>query len=273
MTVSPLSPSLDLTHERALLQKLCTQAGDCGLKYFRSKPEKITKPDGSPVSVADLEIDDLLRTGVSDAFPEDGWLSEETADDRERLTKSRVWIADPIDGTRAFLEGWDEWSISIALTVDKTPVLAVVYAPATGEWFQAELQKGASCNGNIISCTPHPHIEGATIYGPRSLPNPDKWPTPWPPVKMQWANSIAYRMARVASGHVDAAVSITPKSEWDLVAAHLIVSEAGGHAATHLNEPLTYNNADTRVSGIVAAGPNLFKPLINRTQQLRTPSG
>jgi len=258
----------DIKYDREILRSAVAQAGAKALSYFGKSPKTEEKRDGTEVSEADHAANDCLHDILMRARPDYGWLSEETTDDLARLDKKRLWIIDPIDGTRAFLEHKPEWAVSAALVVDGTPRFGIVFNPAKDEWYEAARNGGATLNDHPISVSTQEKLEDAEFVGSRHLLRRDIWPTPWPEVKTRWANSIAYRLALVASAQADATLTHTPKFEWDMAAAALIVEEAGGKVSTFKGEPLTFNNEIPRFPDILAAGARLYKILLNQTSNI-----
>lgn len=226
--------------ERDLLAAAVRAAGELALKTFRGPVRQWVKGKSSPVSEADIAVDALLRERLGDAFPAHGWLSEETEDDPRRLAADAVWIIDPIDGTRAYLDGRDDWVVSVALASGGRPRLAAVFAPATDEFFFAVDGEGATCNGVPIRVGPGVGLDGAKLVGPKrfigSLAELHPSLVPLPRI-----GSLALRLARIAHGQVDIAIVSGNSHDWDLAAADLLVHEAGG-ALTDINgERLRYN--------------------------------
>jgi myo-inositol-1(or 4)-monophosphatase len=190
------------------------------------------------------------------ARPDYGWLSEESLDDPARLGAHRVFVVDPIDGTVAFMKGRPHFTICAALIEDMRPIAGVVFNPATDECFTARLGGGAFLNGATI------HVgHGGKIAGCRLLGNSHIF-VDWPPVHVENFSSIAYRVVLVAAGRFDAMVSLTSKRDWDLAAADIILTEAGGTLVDADNHPLSYNHASALQGATIAAGPELIQPLL-----------
>ena len=188
------------------------------------------------------------------------------ADDPARLDAERVWIVDPIDGTRTFLAGEPRWTVAVALVENGRAVLGAVFAPAQSEFYFARGGGGASVNGVPIQISAQDVIEGSrVITAPRMLKS-DRWPEPWPAVQPIWVQSMTYRLAMIASGQADATLALSAQSEWDLAAAILLVEEAGGRATDAAGRPLRFNQANPRINGLVAAGPGLHELLVARTR-------
>jgi len=249
--------------EAAAIEAAVREAGEIALRAFRSRTRSWSKHDGTPVSDADLAVDEFLKARLSGAYPEYGWLSEETADTAERLTRERLWVVDPIDGTSAFLSGGDGWCICVALV--ERPVAAGVYKPLTGEYFTAEAGRGATLDGRPIRASRRTRLEGASIVVKPRVLTLDFWRKPWPGVKTAMTASIALRLCRVGAGEEDATFGIGPKSDWDLAAGDLIVHEAGGRMSDLEGRRMLYNRPETRQNGFVAAGSGLFDELVEQT--------
>lgn len=263
---SPPLPTL--AEDDALLRRAVRDAGELALTYFRQQITVNTKPDGSEVSEADLAVNAALKRDLLTPRPTYGWLSEECEDDRERLKARRVWIVDPIDGTRAFLRYLPEWTISAALVEDGVPVLGVVFNPAKQEFFHTISGQGATLNGERIHVSTQSTIAGSRVIASGGLFKKRIWKDPWPDVETEWVNSVAYRIALVACGRADATISLTGKSEWDIAAAQLILEEAGGVITDHHGGPLAYNLANPRFTSVIAAPPKLHDALIERTGRI-----
>jgi myo-inositol-1(or 4)-monophosphatase len=257
-------PGDGLAADFALLEDAVRQAGAIAMSYFRRPIARDLKSDGSEVSEADLAVDCFLKETLGGARPGYGWLSEESVDDRIRLRAERVWIVDPIDGTRAFLKGADEWAVSVALAERGEVVLSAVYNPASGEFFSARKGAGAILNGQPIKASGAERLEGARMAGSESLFRKSIWERPWPPMNAVWVYSIAYRICLAAMGRFDGAVSISNLNEWDVAAAVLVMREAGGIITLAAGKPITFNRERPRIAGIIAAGPGLHPLLEER---------
>jgi myo-inositol-1(or 4)-monophosphatase len=261
-------PAPTLEEDYALLKKGTREAGQLALTYFRKPITVKRKIDGSEVSEADLAVDVALKLSLHVPRPDYGWLSEEREDDSERLKFSRVWMVDPIDGTNAFLRHLPEWTVSAALVENGVPVLGAVYNPATGEFFHAMRGKGAFLNDEPIAASGKSTLEGALLIASGGLFKKKIWKEPWPEVKSKWVNSVAYRLALVASGSADATISLSNKSEWDLAAASVLVEEAGGIVTDHRGGAHQYNRPSPRFPSLVASGKALHPLLIERTSRV-----
>ncbi len=211
----------------------------------------------SPVSEADIAVNDLLRERLTKLVPDAGWVSEETETDQAARMARMAWIVDPIDGTRAFIAGRPDWTISVALVEGGRPTLAALYAPVTEQMFLAGHGAGATLNGAAMCASHGDTLTGATIAGPKRyldrLERLDPSILPQPKV-----HSLALRLTRVGAGTLDVAFSSGGSHDWDLAAADLLVHEAGGLLTDFAGRPLRFNRADG-VDGahgaLIAAGP------------------
>ncbi len=254
----------DRSHDYDLLRDTAQEAAKLALSYWGRSIDKGRKADGSEVTEADYAVDALLASRLRAARPDYGWLSEESAEHEKRLDARRVWVIDPIDGTRAFIQGRDDWTVALALVEDGAPVLAAVINPVRGETFEARAGAGSFLNERRIFASERSTLAGARLVVPESLLKPSRWRRPWPAVTPVWANSILYRMALVACAEADASFALKPKWEWDIAAGALLVSEAGGIVTDPLGTPLTFNSAEAKVCGFLAAGPKLHQILAER---------
>ena len=237
----PLSP-LDLGDLGAKVAGLIREAGDIALDFAREGARKWTKGDASIVTEADIKVDSFLREKLLALNPTIGWLSEETADTPERLGFDRVWIVDPIDGTRAFVEGVPVWVISIALVEHGRPVYGIVFNPTRDELYEAYVGKGATLNGAPIRARAPVPLDGAEVVGPRAVMD-DLDGSGVRLARASWVYALAYRLVSVAAGHVDAAIASTRAKDWDIAAADLIMHEAGATLVEIDGELPLYNQA------------------------------
>lgn len=229
------------------------EAGALALGKFRAPLKSWNKDNDSPVSEADIAVNEFLQERLRNASGDIGWLSEETEDDPERLRANRVWIVDPIDGTRAYIGGLQDWSISAALVENGRPIVAALFAPATDEFFAAVAGRGATRNGARIAPTDG-DIENANIAGPPGYLRRLGAVAP-PFIALPKIHSLALRFARVAHGGIDVAFASSNSHDWDLAAADLLVHEAGGALTTFGGQPLTYNRPEPIHPPLAAAGP------------------
>jgi myo-inositol-1(or 4)-monophosphatase len=242
-----------MLRDAALLKQTVLEAGALALSLFRTELKEWTKGASSPVSEADIAVNDLLETRLRSATPHYGWLSEESADDESRMAKRRVWIVDPIDGTRGYLAGREDWCVSVALIEGASPVLGAVFAPATDEFFFAARGQGASRNDVPVHATAGRQIEFSRVAGPKPLVERLKRSTK-EIVLHPRIGSLALRLCRVAQGSLDAAFAGGQSRDWDLAAANLIVEEANGSMTALSGDALLYNRREVAHGVLVAAG-------------------
>ena len=248
-------PETDLS----LLQEAARRSGDIACRYFNRAPAVTHKPEGAgPVTEADLAVNQMLAEVLRKARPDYGWLSEETEDGSERLDTRHQFIVDPIDGTRAFINGSKDWAHSLAVVESGSPVAAVVYLPMHDAMFHATRGGGAFLNDAPISVSTAP-AEGATVLCAKPNFDPAFWKdgTP-PPMNRAFRSSLAYRLCLVAEGRFDGMLTLRPSWEWDIAAGALIVSEAGGIVTDQGGNPLHFNNPRPMVPGVLA-GPRAIQ--------------
>jgi myo-inositol-1(or 4)-monophosphatase len=243
------------------LREAVAEAGKLALSKFRNNVRTWNKENASPVTEADLAVDNFLRERLTGIDPAIGWLSEETVDAPERLMKDRLWIVDPIDGTRSFVAGREDWAICAALVERGRPVAAVVELPATGESFAAIKGGGATKNGQKISASTAADAGTASIVRPAKLNAAvDALGNR---LEVPRIHSIAVRLSRVAAGEIDAALAAANANDWDLAAADLLVHEAGGKMTDAQGRTPVYN-LETHIHGaLIAAGSALHPKLIS----------
>ncbi|CAN5430720.1 3'(2'),5'-bisphosphate nucleotidase CysQ [soil metagenome] len=251
-----------------LIRSAALAAGALALSERERGVKTWAKEGGSPVTSADIAVDNLLKDRLLSARPDYGWLSEETADDAERLTKSRIFIVDPIDGTVAFMKGKPWWCVPIAVIENGRPVVAVIHAPQLNETFEATLGGGARLNGKPITASDTDTLEDASMLADAVLIQSPRWAEPWPPMRLEKRNAIAYRMALVAAGAFDAAVAISPKWDWDIAAGDLIAHEAGAKVTDHHGGGWVFNRPDPRQYSLVCSAPALHPLILERTRPI-----
>ena len=236
------------------LKTAAIKAGEIALSYFDKNYKKWDKEAGAgPVTEADLEVDNFLKTFLLNCEPTYGWLSEETEDSSSRLTKSKVFIVDPIDGTRSFIAGDKTWAHSLAVAENGIPVAAVVYLPKMDLLYTAEIGKGAFLNGTKICVAKNSDLKDAEILAKKCVLKESIWKNGSIPFcKQIFVPSLAYRLALVAEGRFDAMVALGRSWEWDICAGHLLVSEAGGSVTTSLGSQIQYNSKTASSRGILA---------------------
>ena len=250
-----------LARDVALLTDTVREAGALALSLFRTELKNWTKGASSPVSEADIAVNDLIETRLRRATPDYGWLSEESADDEQRLDKQRIWIVDPIDGTRGYLAGREDWCVSVALVENTSPVLAAVFAPASDEFFFAARGQGAARNDAAVHATAGTEMDFSRVAGPKPLVerlnrSSDEI-TLHPRI-----GSLALRLCRVAEGRLDAAFAGGQSRDWDLAAANLIVQEANGNMTALSGDRILYNRREVTHGVLVAAGRDRHASII-----------
>jgi myo-inositol-1(or 4)-monophosphatase len=243
----------EVTRDAALLAEAVREAGALALSLFRTELKNWTKGASSPVSEADIAVNDLIAGRLRSATPDYGWLSEESADDEGRLGKRQVWIVDPIDGTRAYLAGREDWCVSVALVEDTRPLLAAVFAPASDEFFFAERGQGALLNGAPVHATSGTDLDFSRVAGPKPLIERLKRSAEEISLHPR-IGSLALRLCRVAQGRLDAAFAGGQSRDWDLAAANLIVQEADGNMTALSGDDILYNRPEVTHGVLVAAG-------------------
>lgn len=246
-----------------LLLQAAEKAGDLATGFFRGKNEVWHKANhAGPVSEADLAVDQMLRESLTDARPDYGWLSEETEDSDKRQNTDRVFIVDPIDGTRSFIEGHDTWAHSLAIADKGQVIAAVVFLPALGKLYAATPGQGATLNGEAITVAATGKLSGSNILAARPMMEPSLWPGGVPEVKRHHRPSLAYRQCLVAEGRFDAMLTLRPSWEWDIAAGSLILAEAGATVTDRKGAALCFNNPHPQTDGVVAAGEAVHHDLM-----------
>jgi myo-inositol-1(or 4)-monophosphatase len=249
----------------ALLEAAARAAGEIALGYAGQPGEVREKPGGhGPVSEADLAVNRMLHARLTAARPDYGWLSEESEDRPARLGARRVFIVDPIDGTRAFIAGQPTWTHSLAVAEAGRVVAGVVHAPMLGLTWAAAAGGGARLNGAPIAASRRDEPDGARLLAAGGQLDPARWPGGVPRFHRGFRPSIALRLCLVADGEADAMLTFRETWEWDVAAGHLIVHEAGGTVSDGRGEAIGYNLPHPALPGIIAAGPALHAALLAR---------
>ena len=252
-------PAAD-TDDLALLNRVAPKAGEIAMHYFGFDPKYWHKDgDQGPVSEADLEIDQFLKTELQRARPDYGWLSEETDEDLSRMEKKRIFIVDPIDGTRSFLAREENFAIAMAVVEDGEVIASVVDMPAKRQRYTAAKGQGAAKNGKPISPSKKSKLKSARILAAGPQLQTKLWPKGIPPVERHFRSSIAYRLCLVAEGRFDGMLTMRPTWEWDCSAGHLICEEAGVLVRDMNGQPHRYNSEGAQMNGVIAAPPKLHK--------------
>ena len=239
-----------------LLIDAAQMAGRVATSFVGATAQRWDKPGGAgPVTEADLAVNDLLHSVLRLARPDYGWLSEESDDTTSRLSDEYVFIIDPIDGTRSFVEGSSTWAHSLAIARHGMVTAAVVYLPLRDKLYAAGLNEGATLNGRPISTSAITDLSNATVLATKPSMIAKHWiSNNEPTFKRSHRPSLAYRLGLVAQGRFDAMITLRPSWEWDIAAGALIVTEAGGTCSDQKGLPLRFNNPDPRLNGVVAGG-------------------
>jgi myo-inositol-1(or 4)-monophosphatase len=239
-------------------------AGEVILDCDRSTCRSWDKSVDNPVTEADLAADELLRARLAAVAPECGWLSEETVDAPDRFGSACVWVVDPLDGTREFIEGLDEFAVSVALVGVGSPLLGVVHNPATRETIAGIVGQGVAYNGSergaVSECT---EATDARVLVSNTEIKSGMWSPYEDVLDLRPLGSAAYKLGRVAAGFADAYVSLKPKHEWDVCAGAALVLATGGRVTDLRGHELRFNRADVKIRGIVSANPALHASLMD----------
>jgi myo-inositol-1(or 4)-monophosphatase len=251
---------MDFTEPLSRIEKALLAATEALKAFTPGKIASALKDGGDPVTEADVLLDKLLK----DILLQDGegWLSEETKDDQSRLDKDRVWIVDPIDGTREFIQGIPEWCISVAYIVNGRPEVAGICSPTAGQTFLGTRNTGITLNGKPVGVTQKQDLVGATVLASRSEVKRGEWKRfengQFEIIPM---GSVAYKMARVAAGLDDATFTLVPKNEWDVAAGWLLIEAAGGKVFDKNAKIRRFNQRDPLLPGLLAANPAILSLL------------
>ncbi len=258
-----------MDNELEVARNAARAAGQVLLRYYGTNYKVAEKSVDNPVTAADLEANDTLKDAILGAFPDDGWLSEETADSDDRLKKKRVWIIDPLDGTKEFIGSIPEFVVCVALVEDGHPRIAVEYNPVRDELFAARKGGGATLNGQPIHVSTQVDLRHAHVLASRSEEARGEWDPYQSLMKVELTGSVAYKFALVAAGRHDATFTLTPKNEWDVCAGALLVAEAGGMVTQPDGRAIRFNNRDTLLPGLVASNGVLHRSILNTIRATR----
>ncbi len=237
---------------------IAREGGQLALAKFRTDVEKWEKSPNNFVCEVDLAVNELLHERLTALLPDAGWLSEETVDNERRLAQQRLWVVDPIDGTRDYLRGREGWAVSVALVDRARPVIAVLDAPARGEHWTAVAGQGAWRDGRVLKASGATELAGARTPAD-ALPRPDR-----DMVTVFKPNSIALRIAMVAADEADLLATIRWGNEWDIAAATLIACEAGAVVSDALGKPLRFNTPRGQAFGVLATAPAIHDAAVMR---------
>jgi myo-inositol-1(or 4)-monophosphatase len=250
----------------ALLIRAARHAGDVARACLAEPLEVRDKGDGAgPVTRADLAVDAALAALLREARPGYGWLSEESPEEAARLAAQRVFIVDPIDGTRSLIAGETTWAHSLAITDGSGRALAgVVYLPLMDRLYAAAEGAGATLNGAPIAVTRRAEVAGGSILATKPVFEPRHWPGGLPEMTRAHRPSLAYRLSLVAEGRYDAMVTLRPTWEWDIAAGSVILAEAGARVTDRSGAALRFNNPHPQTDGLLAANAALHGALLAR---------
>lgn len=254
------------TDDLGLLIAAAREAGAILREHFARGAKAWEKPDAAgPVTEADMAANETLHARLTGARPGYGWLSEEGPQDPGRHTTAQTFIVDPLDGTRAFIEGDHSWSVALAVVEAGAVSAAVVYLPMRDLVYAAARGQGATRNGDRLAVRSRDELEGATVLSSRTNFEPWHWrEARAPQVNRQFRSSLAYRLGLVAEGRYDAMFRLRPAHEWDVAAGSLLVAEAGGRISDRRGATLRFNQPDPRFDGVIAAAPRLHENILSR---------
>ena len=251
--------------DRDLLIEAALEAGRLARRLATRDLEVRDKGAGQgPVTRADLAVDAMLRETLTAARPGYAWLSEETPDTPARLTADRVFVVDPIDGTRSFIAGEPTWAHALAVVEAGVPVAAAIHLPMKDRLYAAALGAGATRDGWPIAPSDRTELEGAEVLATKPNFRDEHWSGGAPPVARRFVSSLAFRLALAAEGRFDAMLTLRDAWEWDVAAGVLLVTEAGGRATTRGGAALRFNNPHPKVAGVIAGGAAVHAALASR---------
>ena len=254
-------PATDLP----LLIEAAHAAGREASVFVGPKAVSWEKPENAgPVTEADIAVNELLISKLRAARPDYGWLSEETEDSAERLSKDTIFIVDPIDGTRSFVAGSRTWAISIAIAQQGRITAAVVFLPLRNKMYAAGLGIGTTLNGKTVKVAKAIPRQTAKVLATSTNLETQNWPGGLPLLDRHYRPSLAYRLSLVSEGRFDGMITLRASWEWDIAAGALLVTEAGGHVTDRTGIPLHFNNKEPMLNGVLAATKPLHLDLITR---------
>jgi myo-inositol-1(or 4)-monophosphatase len=258
-------PGPDLGPDLALLSEAAAEAAAIALRYWKRDPQVWDKGgEHGPVSEADLAVNDMLKARLRAARPDYGWLSEETPDDSDRLACNRVFIVDPIDGTRAFIAGEDNFAVSLAVAEAGRVIAGAVILPAKARLYTAELGQPARRDGVAIHASGRTELQGANILATKANMAPEHWKGGVPELRRSFRTSLAYRLCLAAEGRHDGMLTFRDSWEWDIAAGVLICECAGAVVSDRLGGALRFNAAHPMTAGVIATAPALHGQILAR---------
>ncbi len=260
-------PAFGLERELEFAHSAALTAGKILLGYYSRRSLKVgSKGRDNPVTNADMEADRALRELLTAAFPDYGWLSEETADNPARLKKQRVWVVDPLDGTKEFINRIPEFCVAIALAEKGVPILGVTYNPVRREMFYAAKGLGCFLNARRVHISRKRTLKRAVVLASRSEIKRGEWDMFEGAVEVKATGSVAYKLALAAAGKGDATLTRSPKSEWDIASGAALVLMAGGRITDIDGRELRFNRKNVKVKGLVAANEFIHAELLRMAQ-------
>jgi myo-inositol-1(or 4)-monophosphatase len=219
------------------------------------------KSKGNPVSDIDMAVDLLLHKRLGAILPDAAWLSEETVDDPVRLGADRLWLVDPIDGTRDYVRGRSGWCVSVALIERGLPLFAVMAAPAQAKLWVAQTGQGTTCNGERLVASNRLDFPGSRVPTD-DLPKIDR-----DLIMVEKPNSIAMRMTMVACDRADLVATLRWGHEWDIAAAHLVAQEAGAIVTNATGDAIRYNKPKPLDFGLICSAPGIHGAAVDRLSE------
>lgn len=264
---TPNTPPLgDLAADLALLTDAAQEAAEAAMRHFGKSALQVWDKGGSPVSEGDFAADKVLRARLLGARPDYGWMSEESDDPQSRRGARRVWIVDPIDGTRNYVSGHKDFGVCAALVEDGRPVLGVIAAPARRELYVARKGAGAFLNGERVALAARSvDLDSARILGPGSLTAWQWWkPERRLKTKPSYMGSLALRLCMVGLGRYDATIVVNSFHEWDVAAAEVFAVEAGARVVDFQGRGEPYNQPSAARPNMIAASPALTEEILDR---------
>ena len=261
------APDPGLDADLALISEVAREAGALSLHWLKKGARRWDKSPNNPVTEADIACNDLIAKRLRPARPDYGWLSEETRDNAEDRSQKRVFVIDPIDGTKAFVNGETGFCVSIAIIEDGAPIAGVVYNPNFDELVGARAGGGTHLNGARVEMTDADSLACSMIGQLDVFARNNA--SYWPDMRLidEVPNAMAWRMSLVAAGRWDATVALNEKRDWDLAAAVLLVQEAGGVATDRHGRPFVFNGESVIQKGAIAAGAGLHPLIMDRLRQ------
>ncbi|MDR7124331.1 3'(2'),5'-bisphosphate nucleotidase CysQ [Pseudotabrizicola sp. 4114] len=248
-----------------LLAGAARAAGDIAMRFWRQNPQVWDKGgDHGPVTEADLAVNDMLKATLLAARPDYGWLSEETPDSADRLAAGRVFILDPIDGTRAFVAGEDNFAVSLAVAEAGRVVAGAVMMPAKNRLYTGTIGEPARCNGTVIRAGARGDLVGSNLLATKANMEPSHWPGGVPQLKRSFRTSLAYRLCLAAEGRYDGMITFRDTWEWDIAAGSLICECAGARVTDRTGAALRFNSPGAMTAGVIATNPALHQAIMAR---------